>query len=408
MNDDPTSSRTSSDAASSVDPSAVPRRRLVSRRAALGMAAGAGLAAVGAAAGPASARSRASAGADPSAAVQPARTGVPHLGAYRWGSPTGPANVTAFADWVGDPVVWGQDFLATDTWDNIADPSWQMPAWGSWVAAQAGRNLVLSVPMLAGAWDLSGPVKGTAAGQAVSLSAGAAGAYDGYFQSLARVLVDNGLGNAWLRVGWEFNGGWYTWRASSDTAHWPIFFQAIVGSMRGVAGSNFRFIWNPTIGYQQEPADQLYPGDSYVDFVGVDVYDQSWVAGSYPWPAGSTAAQIAAARQTAWDKDIHGGDHGLAYWQSFANAHGKYLVIPEWGVCDRTDTHGGMDNPAFVQNMYDFMVAADVPYASYFDVNASDGAHQLSPGAGGNGQPVTTEFPQSAATFLSLFGGPGA
>lgn len=127
-----------------------------------------------------------------------------------------------------------------------------------------------------------------------------------------------------------------------------------------------------------------------------------------PWPAGSTDAAIATARQTAWDHDIHGGDHGLAYWQSFATAHGKYLVIPEWGVCDRTDDHGGMDNPDFVQNMHSFMTAANVPYASYFDVNASDGAHQLSPGAGGNGSPVTTEFPQSAARFLSLFGGPAS
>ncbi|WP_335979479.1 glycosyl hydrolase [Streptomyces sp. CA2R106] len=386
-----------------------PARRPMSRRAALGLAAGAGLAATGALASPAAAAARATAAARPAAqAVAPARTGVPHLGAYRWGSPTGPANVTAFSQWVGDPAVWGLDFLATDTWDNIADPSWQLPAWSSWIAAGTGRNLVLSVPMLAGAWDLSGPVKGTAAGVPVSLADGAAGAYDGYFQSLAKTLVANGLGSAWLRVGWEFNGGWYAWRASADPAHWPIAFQAIVGSMRGVAGADFRFIWNPALGYQQEPADQLYPGDSYVDFVGVDAYDQSWAAGTYPWAAGSTAAQIATAQQTAWDTDIHGGDHGLAYWKTFASDHGKYLVVPEWGVCDRTDGHGGMDNPGFIQNMYDFMVGANVPYASYFDVNASDGAHQLSPGVDGSGTPITTGFPQSAAKFLALFGGPDA
>jgi glycosyl hydrolase family 26 len=372
----------------------------ISRRHALGLAGAAGLAAAGALAVPA--RTAAA------PAVQPARTGVPHLGAYRWGAPNGPANVTAYAGWVGDPTVWGLDFMATDTWDNISNPTWELPVWGTWVAAQAGRNLVLSVPMLAGPWDLSGPTAGTGAGQAVSLAQGAAGAYDGYFRTLAQALVADGLATTWLRLGWEFNGGWYAWRASSDTAHWVPFWQRIVAAMNGVSGAQFRFIWNPALGYQQEPADQLYPGDSYVDFIGLDVYDQSWVTGSYPWPAGSTAAQIAAAQQTAWDNDIYGGDHGLAFWTGFAATHGKLLVIPEWGVCDRSDGHGGMDDPDFIQRMHDFMVTNNVPYASYFDVNASDGAHQLSPGNDPSGNPVTTEFPNSAATFLQLFGGPAA
>ncbi|WP_328584423.1 glycosyl hydrolase [Streptomyces sp. NBC_00370] len=380
--------------------------RPISRRTALGLAAGVSLAATGALAAPAQAvPARA---ATRAAASTAARVGVPHLGVYRWGAPDAPAKVDAYADWIGEPDVWALDFMATDTWDNIMNPTWELPVWGKWVGARAGRNLVLSVPMLPGPWDLSGPTTGTGAGQAVSLAAGAAGDYDGYFRTLGESLVAAGLGSAWLRIGWEFNGGWYAWRASSDTAHWATFFQAVVGSMRGVAGSDFRFIWNPTIGYQQVPADQLYPGDSYVDFIGLDVYDQSWAANTYPWPAGSTAAQIAAAQQTAWTNDIHGGDHGLAYWKTYADSHGKYLVVPEWGVCDRGDTHGGLDNPAFVQNMHDFLVGANVPYASYFDVNASDGAHQLSPGVDPNGNPVTTEFPNSAAKYLELFSGTGA
>ena len=330
--------------------------------------------------------------------VAPQRAAVHQLAVYRWGSPKAPTTTDAYASWIGDPTVWGLDFEPSDTWDNISNPGWMLYPWAQWVKAASYRNLVLSVPMLPGAWDLSGPTKGTGAGQAVSLAAGAAGNYNGYFRTLAQSLVSQGMPNAWLRIGWEFNGGWYTWRCSTDRTSWSAYWRQIVTTMRSVA-PGLKFIWNPTLGYQQVPADLVYPGDSYVDYIGVDVYDQSWASNTYPWPAGSTAEQIATARQRAWDVDIYGGDHGLQYWATFASQHGK------WGVCNRTDGHGGLDNPGFIQNMYNYMAADNVPFAAYFDVNASDGAHQLSPGNDPNGNPVTTEFPNSKNAFLQLFSG---
>src|SRR5438045_333094 len=54
-----------------------------------------------------------------SAATNPA---APQLAVYRWAIK--PANTDAFADWIGDPSVWAEDFPDTSSWDNIENPGW--------------------------------------------------------------------------------------------------------------------------------------------------------------------------------------------------------------------------------------------------------------------------------------------
>ena len=75
------------------------------------------------------------------------------------------------------------------------------------------------------------------------------------------------------------------------------------------------------------------------------------------------------------------------------------MALPEWGVATRSDGHGGGDNSYYIQNMHDFIVnpANSVAFQAYFDVNASDGAHELSPADG------QTAFPNAAALFRKLF-----
>ena len=48
--------------------------------------------------------------------------------------------------------------------------------------------------------------------------------------------------------------------------------------------------------------------------------------------------------------------------------------------------------------------ANNVAWHCYFDVNAPDGHHQLSPGVGERRENVTVEFPKAAARFRELFG----
>ena len=276
----------------------------------------------------------------------------------------------AFESWLGAPVPVVEDFLAGGSWDEIASPGWFVDRW-----AGTDRTLVLGVPML--------PPSGA------SLAQGATGAYNGYFDRLARGLVSHGRPDAILRIGWEFNGGWYPWRAKPDPVAFAGYWRQIVTTMRAVPGAAFRFDWNPTLGINDWTgstpfrAESAYPGDAYVDFVGVDVYDQSWSAnGGDP--------------DVRWN-EIYAGDHGLRFWRDFANAHGKPLSLPEWGVSRRDDGHGGGDAPSFIERVHDFVATENVAYHVYFEFNASDGDHCLT---------CDTQFARSAARYRELFGAP--
>lgn len=334
------------------------------------------------------------------AASPSAAPAAPLLGVYRGDAPKGPEKVDAYSAWLGREVDLAEAFEPAATWEDVEGRSWQLGAWSAWVHARPGRRLVLTVPMLPGSPDGSGPTAGAGAGEPVSLGRGAAGAYDAHFAALARNLVTYRLGDSILRLGHEFNGGWYTWRAAGAEADFAAYWRRIVTAMRSVPGHALQFNWNPTLGPGGARADLAWPGDAYADIVGVDVYDQSWSAGTYPIPSGA-AAEDAQRRQTLVWGQILDGSYGLRFWQRFALARGKRLSISEWGVTDRGDGHGGGDDPEFVSGMWQFIQNPDnnVAYHVYFDYMAKDGGHQLSTYDG-----FTSPFPAAAATFRRLFG----
>jgi len=298
------------------------------------------------------------AGAAPAArAADPRET----LGVYV-GPNDGPG-VHAYEAWLGRPVHRVLDFLADEDWSKIATPWWWMDGWsqGPW-----RDKLVYSVPLIP---DSGG-----------SLAAGARGDYDHHFRTLARHLVARGQGGVVIRPGWEFNGGWYAWRAAAGPDDYVAYFRNVVRAMRSVDGARFRFDWSPVIGEQQVAPDRAYPGDDVVDLIGLDVYDQDWGPG---W-------QDPDAR---WQHYLD-QPYGLRWHRDFARAHGKPMTFPEWGVIDRDDGHGGGDEPSFVRRMHDWIAANDVAYHVYFEYDGPGSRIALMPGT----------FPRSAALFKDLFG----
>ena len=295
-----------------------------------------------------------------------------------WGGPTAsgvyvgaaaPEDVRAFGEWRGSQPTIAVDFLADETWEKIAQPTWWVDAWRG-----QGLEVAYSVPLLP---DTGG-----------TLEDGAAGDYDDHFTALAQTLVDGGQGDARLRLGWEFNGGWYAWSASETSGrpgaspeHFAAYWRSIVDAMRAVEGADFSFVWNPNRGYEQFPAEQAWPGADYVDEIGVDVYDQSWIRDH----------NDAEARF----QEILEGDHGLLWFADFAEEHDKPLVVPEWGLTIREDGHGGGDNDVFVAGMHEFFAEHDVRWEAYFEFDAPDGLHSLQAG----------RFPLGAAQYRCRFGG---
>jgi len=282
-----------------------------------------------------------------------------------WGVYTGPgaknvAGASAFASSTGLPVSSVVDFPGETSWAEVRGPSWLLdPYRGS------GLALEYSLPLL--------PAGVAADGTPWNLAACAKGAYDYQWSTLGKNLVAASQPATVIRPGWEFNGSWYRWSAAGKVASFVTCFRRVVAAMRAVPGGRFLFDWNPNLGAGTFPAEQAYPGDGYVDVIGVDVYDTSWTW--YPTPAGVTTD---AARTSAWNWLLK-GDHGLTFWSAFAHQHAKPMSITEWGVTWRPDGHGGADNPYFVDQMVDFITdpANQVVTNHYFNLDTASVRHDL-------------------------------
>ena len=301
------------------------------------------------------------------AACTPAATKQTPTGSSLGVHTGGPAAVRDFESWSGEKVRYVLDYTPRGSWDDITSPSWQT---SQWEADRANHRLVLSVGMTP---DNTG-----------DLASGANGAYDGYYRKLAQNLVAHHLGNTIVRLGWEFNGDWFRWgivkgddaSSRAAAANFAATWRHAVNAMRSVPGSAFLFDWCVNNGYSRIPAEAAYPGDAYVDYVGIDAYDTVW------GPYGSNVADPAER----W-KITAGGDHGLNFWAGFAGAHGKRLSLPEWGLWG--GDHGGGDDAAYISYMHSWITAHHVGYATYFnDLDA---------------QINTGRFPQAAAMYKALF-----
>ncbi|RYZ43103.1 MAG: beta-mannanase [Myxococcaceae bacterium] len=315
---------------------------------------------------------------------------VPLTGVYRGEVYSQPNTVNAYSTWLGYDVKMGQGHQAKDSWGNIENPGWQLGAWRTWVKAKAGRRFNYSVAMYP-------------SGQG-NLASCAAGAYDQRFKNLASNLVAYELQGTILRLGWEFSGNWMPWYSGNgQQANFAGCFRRIVTAMRTQQpNAGFEFDWNPNYDISAADLAATYPGDAYVDYIGLDMYDQGW-NGSYPIPAGCTGSCALTRWQSIWNSQF---GPALTKFKNFAQSHGKRLSVPEWGVNDGA-TMGGGDDTYYVQQMLAFIFnpANNVGYHSYFDIQASDGHHQLSNADNTGGNTFVTEFPNAAAVFKNYYAG---
>jgi len=288
-------------------------------------------------------------------------------------SEAGPGPLGVFAGWdnvsgvqqlgqsIGQQPAYAMDFLDGTSWQTISNPDAQQIA--DWAAS--GYQMIWGIAML--------PSSGG------SLAAGASGAYDPYFAAAARALVAGGQGSSVIRLGWEFNGDWFPWGVNAGSAaDFVAYWRQIVDTMRAVPGANFRFEWNPTRGGSVDLAS-YYPGDSYVDWIGLDVYDAEW--GSYPG---------AAAEFTNMEQQ----QYGLDWLAQFSAQHGKRMAFPEWGLGWGPSNNGGPvtaasqqvsggDDPTFVNDMAAWIASHNVVEATFWDYGTS------SLGGGQNPQTLT-------------------
>ena len=111
------------------------------------------------------------------------------------------------------------------------------------------------------------------------LSAIAQGAFDPYIRRFASAA------KAWghvfyLRFAYEMNGNWYSWATTpgNPDGNTPASFVAAWRHVHDIFASlgvkNVRWVWCANVTYPGSTPDILdYPGDAYVDWVGIDGYN---------------------------------------------------------------------------------------------------------------------------------------
>lgn len=152
---------------------------------------------------------------------------------------------------------------------------------GDFPAADASRVVAAgAVPELT--WEPWDPADGVDQPR-YTLDRIAAGRHDTYLKRWARQV------RAWgkplvIRFAHEMNGDWYPWAEgvnTNDPGDHAAAWRHVVGVFRRAGVTNVTWSWSANVPYPgSTPLDSLYPGDSWVDRVGLDGYN--WGT-TQPW-----------------------------------------------------------------------------------------------------------------------------
>ncbi|RYF02426.1 MAG: hypothetical protein EOO77_32675, partial [Oxalobacteraceae bacterium] len=242
-----------------------------------------------------------------------------------------PAGVKAYAGWVGAMPNNVLAYLNNDSWSGFdSSIGYEVSLWKHTKASN-----IWSVPLT---------VWGT------SLEQVATGSYNDHFLKAAQSLAQtkpSADGNIYIRAGWEFNGSWMPWAAEGHEGAFIKSFQNLVDTFRSVS-DKFKFVWDVNESDSTYNPTKAYPGDKYVDVVGMDTYYNT------AWDSTNPHA--------AFQHNVK-APYGLQWQQDFAAAHGKATSISEWGV---------MTNEAgpYIQALTKWMSDHNMVFQNYWDSNA--------------------------------------
>jgi Glycosyl hydrolase family 26 len=253
-------------------------------------------------------------------------TGSPLLVVYVGNDP---ADADLFDTWLGhraDGVQIDSGFANWEDWSGSI--GWLIARW-----RPSGRRIFWSIPLIP---------KGAA------LADAARGDYDERYTAAARQLAaSQPAGPIFIRTGWEFNAEWMPWSALGKADEFVGAYRRFVGAFDG-ASDRFVFEWTPNIGDHGLNPETAYPGDDYVDIIGMDFYYHS------QWNS--------AVPDVAWEHMLE-QPFGLNWHQRFAAQHNKPTAYSEWGVT--LDSSG-----PYIRHAAEWFRAHHVIYQSYWNSDA--------------------------------------
>jgi hypothetical protein len=290
----------------------------------------------------------------PTTTVGTCTNGLPgktYLGMFVGNSPD-----PSVQSWLGRLPDFWTEFVGNGSWSDDS-PGWSL----SQFPEPSSEVRHISMPLIPGQ-----DVPDTYA----TLEQAAAGDYNNYYLQEARTLASVSP-SAIIRVGYEFNGNWMPWNAQADPAAFVGAWRQFVTAFRSVSPS-FQFDWTTSQGAEGMDPELAYPGDAYVDYIGMDVYDNS------QFTSGDC--------ESRWNS-ILTEPYGLNWQVQFAAEHGnKPLSYPEWG--------SNYNDGCLINHMATWFQTHDVAYQAYWN---SDSAFP-------NGS--LDEDPVNKAAYIKAFGGP--
>ncbi len=234
------------------------------------------------------------------------------------------------------------------TWSEWEHPWIAQSQFGysSWVAqAPQSRELVLQVDLIPlSLRNVNNPINWE--------RSCAAGKFDAHATLLATNLIAAGLQNTVIRLGAEMNGNWETdfvGTTSAEQRLWVRCFENEVVGLRHATGEHFLIDWNPNPCRYNIPYTNLYPGNSFVDILGLDLFDQSCIAPQTRYSFAQLANQPS----------------GLASFETFAREHRKPMSLPEWGLA----VIPSGDDPQYIDGIGSNFDSRDFAFETYFDVS---------------------------------------
>ncbi len=270
--------------------------------------------------------------------------------------------------------------------------SWAANAsWTAWSWAQSplarGMTPVIGLPMATEA-DRGHP--------GAVYKAFASGQYDAELRGIVQSWAGHGFDTLYIRPGYEMNGTFMAWYAGDDAetqADWVAAFRHIADVLHAAPGADVKVIWNPNVQSWNGDLDvkTLYPGDSYVDLMGADLYSPIYPRDLYSWSRDNGTVDASfeewaadpvnrkhywdfpAANQWHPENDGQGNSLSLQDMIDFAKAHGKPLALAETGAGGDGD-HGPTDDPAFPEWLSAKLAAsgADIAMVNIWNVAAHD------------------------------------
>jgi beta-mannanase len=251
--------------------------------------------------------------------------------------------------------------------------------WDSWLKANPAHQAVVGIDLIP--QSVSNNNKNPLTWE----QACAAGSYDAHATALAENLVSYGAGSIVIRLGIEANGSWeadYVGSTAAEMRDWAKCYDNEVSTMRAVPGAHFLFVWNPNVCTANLPLNAWYPGNSYVDIIGIDAYDQDCSTQKTVSQEGWAAYSTDSASNPKNDPNFPSLDN----IEAFATANDKPLSFPEWGI-----NSGKSDDSQYVTDMAQFFNNDKFSFESYFDTN-DDGI-----------APLGSTIPNATAAYSQAF-----